>query len=61
MLLATAACVLGATIYEGSMSSLLDCRATARAGYLPCDALWPLGNTTSNADPARMDVRCEHG
>lgn len=56
LLLATVGCVVGATSYESKMQSLLDCKGTARTGFLPCGALWPLNGTVSNADPARREV-----
>lgn len=56
LLLITTGFVIGATVYEKSIPPAVDCAATARAGRLPCTALFPLNGTHSNSDPVRRQV-----
>lgn len=57
LLLITTGFVVGATLYEKSLPPVVDCAGTERAGVLPCDLMWALNATTSNADTARGKVK----
>jgi len=57
LLLITTSLVVGAKSFDNTLPPYVECStATLPGGPLPCDALFRLGNATSDADPARTQI-----